>query len=232
MPKGALRSEANTSLRGLPAFSGRNTRTLPELLSATKISPLGAARIRRGSSSPSANRLTSNPGGTVGLWLGERCTIRTPFENEAPRSAAGRSAALMCRRRPGRSALQSVNAARPWSSPVTRSVSWATVWAGVNRPIAISREPPTAANAARRVMSFIIVTLPPLPYAIAHAGCHPNNLGWVVLDWNEEQGRLARRVTDERFGASHPHHHGRYWIRFARLFPPNSRVEEQSQLSP
>src|SRR5262252_116735 len=156
MPKGAVRPDANTLPRGVPVSEGRNTRILPATLSATKISPLGAARIRRGPSSPSASRLTLKPPGTTGFWLAVRPAMRRPFENEAPRSPGGRSVALMCRRSPGRSALQSVNAARPWSS----LVPWASVRAGANRQIAISTEPPTAADTARRAISSVIIPSP------------------------------------------------------------------------
>jgi hypothetical protein len=67
----------------------------PEPLSTTNTSPLGATRIWRGPSSPAANRLTWNPGGTTGFSVPVRDATRTKLALDAERFADGRSAARM-----------------------------------------------------------------------------------------------------------------------------------------
>jgi len=54
--------------------SGRNTLTRPARLSATNMSPFGAARMSRGVVKPEANRLTAKPEGTTGC-SSVRCAI-------------------------------------------------------------------------------------------------------------------------------------------------------------
>ena len=68
MPKGWFRPVAKISdCSGLPsAVIPRKTRMLPGSLSATKKSPFGAVRIRRGLSSPVAYCSTLKPGRTCG----------------------------------------------------------------------------------------------------------------------------------------------------------------------
>jgi hypothetical protein len=145
MPNGASSPLAKTSFSGSPDFVGRSTRTRPAALSATKMSPLGAARIRRGSSRFSANKVMANPGGTTGFSLAVRRTMRTPLEKEAARSAGGTSAGLMWRMSPGRSACQSVKAALP--SRIGGAAPWVRAAPDAKIP------PPTAAAAANVISS-------------------------------------------------------------------------------
>ncbi len=70
MPNGRLRPEAKISTASAlaPSGEGRSTRTRPAALSATKISPFGAARSSRGLSRSLANSLISKPAGTSAAW--------------------------------------------------------------------------------------------------------------------------------------------------------------------
>jgi hypothetical protein len=99
----------------MPPTSCRADRTRPAALSAANGSPFGATRIRRGAERPEANRLTSNPFGTIGFCSLVRRTILTKFLADAARSGAGRFRGLISRRVPGRSARQSPRAAVLWS---------------------------------------------------------------------------------------------------------------------
>src|SRR5258708_24599451 len=98
-------------------------RILPALVSATKISPLGATRIWRGPFSPSANNSTLNPAGTCGKAAAGRGTIRETLADEGVAPGRGRSSAFIRRLTPGLSARQSPNAAVPVSGPDLVSAS-------------------------------------------------------------------------------------------------------------
>src|SRR5215472_3479996 len=84
IPNGHLRPDVKVSIRfafSAPS-SARNTRICPAKLSATKISPLGATRTKRGPSKPFANSLTTNPVGTLNFAFGGRATTSGPFPAE------------------------------------------------------------------------------------------------------------------------------------------------------
>ena len=79
--------------------------TLPGLISATKMSPLGATRIWRGPSSL-ANAVTVKPGGTLNVAPAGCGTL---WESATPgvATSGGRSAGVILRVTPGASARQS-----------------------------------------------------------------------------------------------------------------------------
>ncbi len=87
MPKGPCRPLAKISFwpAAAPFSLGRSTRTRPAPVSATKMSPLGAVRSRRGPERPLANGLTSKPAGTLS-WApaGARTTLTVlPADGDA-----------------------------------------------------------------------------------------------------------------------------------------------------
>ena len=86
MPKGPLSPDAKSAvLEGLAApAAARNTPTRPEWVSATKMSPLGATRTRRGPLSPVAKALTAKPAGTAS-------TARTMYAKFKYKELAGRA---------------------------------------------------------------------------------------------------------------------------------------------
>ncbi len=68
MPNGADRPLAKTTFfASFPSSPGRRMRIRPAEVSAMKRSPLGAARMIRGSDSPSAKSSTVNPSGAFGF---------------------------------------------------------------------------------------------------------------------------------------------------------------------
>src|ERR1700682_4727406 len=103
MPKGRFRRLAKTATcSGLPALViPRKTLISPALLSARNTSPLGARRIRRGSSSPDAYSSTLKPGGTCGHAFAGRGTTVGPLPAEDVTKGDGISFTAIFRVLPG-----------------------------------------------------------------------------------------------------------------------------------
>src|SRR5437899_2565337 len=99
MPNGRFSPVAKTSLvAGLVAPSAlRRTRMRPELVSTTKISPLGAVRIIRGPLSPLANSSTLKPAGTCGTADAGRDTTRDELLLEGVAPGLGKSCGVIRR---------------------------------------------------------------------------------------------------------------------------------------
>src|SRR6185503_2370300 len=113
MPNGRLRPVAKVEILSADPFvlRPRRTRTRPGSLSATKMSPLGAVRSRRGLSRPLAYSDTAYPATVFGRApAGRGTTVGGLFEARVARGA-GRSATLMRCTVPGTSRLKSENAA-------------------------------------------------------------------------------------------------------------------------
>ena len=87
MPKGSFKPLAKTAIcSGLPLLViPRKTLTSPALVSATKMSPLGAVRMIRGLSSPVAYCSTLKPAGTL-----RPCAFRTRHHLGAIAGGSGR----------------------------------------------------------------------------------------------------------------------------------------------
>src|SRR6202047_1831953 len=96
-------------------------RIRPALVSATKMSPLGAPRIWPGALGPPANNSTLNPAGTCGTAAEGRGTTRDTLADDGVAPGCGRSSGLIRRLTPGLSPRQSPNAAVP-----TRGPDWAS----------------------------------------------------------------------------------------------------------
>src|SRR6266550_1409714 len=110
MPKGRFRSVAKTAVcSALPAsVIPRKILISPAILSARKMSPLGALRISRGSCRPEAYSSTLKPGGTCGHAFAGRGTILGALPDEGVASGGGRSFTLIFRVLPGFSYRKSV----------------------------------------------------------------------------------------------------------------------------
>src|SRR5207302_454050 len=94
---------------GLPwVVRPRNTLMSP-VFSATKKSPLGAVRIKRGSLSPAAYCSTLKPGGTRGHAFSGRATTLGPLPAEGVARGDGKSFRVILRDLPGFSKRKSVN---------------------------------------------------------------------------------------------------------------------------
>src|SRR5216683_1128578 len=86
----------------------------PASVSATKISPFGAALIIRGPSNPFANSAILNPGGTFGAAPSGLGTTRETLAAERVAPGSGKSCGLIRRAVPGLSSCQLPNASLPW----------------------------------------------------------------------------------------------------------------------
>src|SRR5205807_1247063 len=110
MPKGNFKSLTKVAIcSGLPwVVRPRNTLMSP-VFSATKKSPLGAVRIKRGSLSPAAYCSTLKPGGTRGHAFSGRATTLGPLPAEGVARGDGKSFRVILRDLPGFSKRKSVN---------------------------------------------------------------------------------------------------------------------------
>src|SRR5579864_628967 len=86
----------------------RKMRILPALLSARKMSPLGAVRSSRGLSRAAANCSTLNPAGATGHAFSGRATRSAPLSDDFVSYGWGRSLTEIFRTVPGLSYRKSV----------------------------------------------------------------------------------------------------------------------------
>src|SRR3569833_3024882 len=115
MPNGWWRPSAKTEVCwGLPSgVTPRKMRILPGWLSATKRSPLGAVRMRRGLSRPVVYSSTLKPAGALGQASAGLGTMLGPLSTASFSFGAGRSLTVRWRRVPGDSCAASVKASCP-----------------------------------------------------------------------------------------------------------------------
>src|SRR6185312_17180093 len=91
----------------------RNTRTRPARVSTTKMSPLGATRMTRGSVNPVAKRFTLNPEGACGTTPSGLETIRDFVVTDFVANGFGRLSTITFRNKPGFTVVDETNADWP-----------------------------------------------------------------------------------------------------------------------